>query len=123
MVELNGLFFDKAKKLRDAKKILKKLSGKKHNIYTSVYVSNNDKKIWTHTEKTTIHIRKLKDKEINFYLDKNKEEILESAGCYKAEKMGPYIFSKIDGDFYNILGFPIVQFLGFFHKKGIFKQL
>ena len=119
MIDINGVYFDKAKNLRSAKKILKKLSGKKHLIYTSLYVSKNNMKIWTHTEKTTIFIRKLREEEINYYLKKNGKKILASAGCYQAEKMGPYIFSKIKGDFYNVMGFPIIQFLNFLQKHNV----
>lgn len=119
MIDINGVYFDKAKNLRSAKKILKKLSGKKHLIYTSLYVSKNNMKIWTHTEKTTIFIRKLREEEINYYLKKNGKKILASAGCYQAEKMGPYVFSKIKGDFYNVMGFPIIQFLNFLQKHNV----
>ena len=118
MVDVGGVYFDKPKNLKNAKEILKKLSGNSHFIYTSLYVSKNNKKIWTHTEKTTIFIRKLKEKEINYYLKKNGKKILTSSGCYQAENMGPYIFSKIRGDFYNIMGFPIIQFLNFLKKQG-----
>ena len=44
---------------------IKKLSGKKHYIYTSIYKSKNKKKIWSHTEKTTVIVRKLKNKEMH----------------------------------------------------------
>jgi len=117
MVDLNGAFFDKPRNLRVAKKMLKKLSGKRHFIYTSLYVSKNDRKIWSHTEKTTIYIRKLKEREIRYYLKKSGKKILASSGCYQAEGMGPYIFSEIKGDFYNIMGFPIIKFLNFLKKQ------
>lgn len=118
MVDLNGVFFDKPKNLKNAKKILKKLSGKRHHIYTSIYASKNNKKIWSHTEKTAVFIRKLREKEIRYYLKKAGKGVLSSAGCYQAENMGPYIFSKIKGDFYNVLGFPIMPFLLFINKNN-----
>ena len=117
MVDLKGAFFDKPKNLKVAKKILKKLSGKKHFIYTSLYVSKNNRRVWSHTEKTTIFIRKLKEGEIRYYLKKSGKKILSSSGCYQAEGMGPYIFSEIKGDFYNIMGFPIIKFLNFLKKQ------
>lgn len=121
MVDLNGVFFDKPKNLTNAKKILKKLSGKRHFIYTSLYVSKNNKKIWSHTEKTAIFIRKLNESEIKYYLKKSGKKILTSSGCYQAENMGPYIFSKIKGDFYNIMGFPIINFINFLKKQKLQK--
>ena len=63
---VQGKTVDKAKNLKEAFKKIKMLSGKKHYIYTSIYMSKNKKKIWSHTEKTTVIVRKLKNKDIFF---------------------------------------------------------
>ena len=116
MIKIGNETLDKATNLKDAEKKLKKLSGRKHTIFTAVCVYKGGKKIWQHTEKTNVHIRKITKQEIKKYLQKNKEAALTSVGCYQAETMGPTIFEKIDGDFYNVLGFPIIPFLLFINK-------
>ena len=55
------------------------------------------------------------------YLQKNKKAALSGVGCYQAEKRGPNIFKKIEGDFYNVLGFPIIPFLLFLNKHKQYK--
>tara|TARA_B100000700_G_C14529659_1_gene616915 strand:+ start:23 stop:619 length:597 start_codon:yes stop_codon:yes gene_type:complete len=119
LVSVQGKTVDKAKNLKEAFKKIKMLSGKKHYIYTSIYMSKNKKKIWSHTEKTTVIVRKLKNKEIKTYINKNKKTVLKTAGCYQAEKTGPSIFLKITGDYYNVLGFPVLKFLSFLRSKRI----
>ena len=117
MILCNKKLLDKAINIKDAKNKLRIIAGKKHSIYTSVCVCENKKIIWQHTEKTNVYIKKLKSNEIDYYLRKCGNKILNSVGCYQAEKMGPHIFSKIDGDFYNVLGFPIIPFINFLNKN------
>jgi len=117
IIKLKNKPLDKARSIREAKIKLKMISGKKHSIYTSVCVYKQNTIQWTHTEKTDVYVRQLNDKETNYYLKQSGKEILTSVGCYQAEKMGPFIFSKIKGDFYNVLGFPILNFMMFLNKS------
>ena len=117
MIEHKKKNIDKAKTIQDAEKKIFLLSGSSHFIYTSVCVYKDQKKIWEHTEKTKVFIRPLTKKEVKKYIKKCGKQILNSVGCYQAEKMGPQIFSKIDGDFYNVLGFPIIPFINFLVKR------
>ena len=59
-------------------------------------------------------------KEIHSYLKLCENDVLESVGCYQIEKLGPRIIKRIDGDFFNVMGFPLFPFLDFlntFNKK------
>ncbi|PPR44902.1 MAG: Septum formation protein Maf [Alphaproteobacteria bacterium MarineAlpha5_Bin11] len=116
MIELNNKIFNKAKNLKEAKNKIKKLSGKGHNIYSSVCVIKNNKIIWSFGKNTKVWIRSLKNEDVDSYLSKSGSQILKSVGCYQAEKMGPLIISKISGDFYNVLGFPVLDFIKFIKK-------
>ena len=104
---------NKAKNLIDAKKKLKKLSGKKHQIISGASVCFAGKQIWSIDQISTIKMHKLNDKQIDQYLKYVGKEILSSVGCYKAEKLGPRIIKSINGDFFNVLGFPLFPFLSF----------
>lgn len=107
---------NKAENLTDAKKKLKKLSGRSHQIISGVSICYDGKQIWSTDQKTTININKLNDKEINRYLKHAGKNILLSVGCYQAEKLGPQIIKSINGDFFNVLGFPLFPFLSFLKK-------
>ena len=104
---------NKAKNLKEAKKKLQKLSGKKHQIISGVSVYKNNKEVWSDQQQSTVKLKKLNNKEIDEYLNKTGKQILLSVGCYQVEKLGPQIIESIKGDFFNVLGFPLFPFLYF----------
>ncbi len=108
---------NKANNLKEAKKKLKQLSGKKHQIISCVSVCYKNKQIWSKKQQSTVTLKKLSDKQIDEYLKKAGKEILSSVGCYQAEKLGPQIIKSIKGDFFNVLGFPLFPFLSFMSKS------
>ena len=108
---------NKVKNLSEAKKKLKKLSGKKHKIISAVSVCHKEKQIWSAQQESTITLRKLSTDQIDYYLKKTGKEILSSVGCYQAEKLGPQIIKSIKGDFFNVLGFPLFPFLSFLYNR------
>ena len=107
----------KAKNLKEAKRKLKKLSGKKHKIISAVSVCQKEKQIWSSKQESTITLKKLNNEQIDEYLKTAGKQILSSVGCYQAEKLGPQIIKSIKGDFFNVLGFPLFPFLSFLSNK------
>ncbi len=107
---------NKAKNTKEAFLKIKKLSGKKHIIFSAISVFKNNKKIWSHQQSTKIKIRKIKDKDIKNYLKKTGKQILRSVGCYQVELLGPTIIEDIEGDFFNVMGLPLFPFLKFIKK-------
>jgi len=109
VVYLNQKILNKPKDLKEAKKYLRMLSGKKHVVYTGVNVINNvnGKEVYGH-EKTVVEFRKLTDEEINYYVDKFKP--LDKAGAYGIQDdFGCLFINKITGDYYNVVGLPLVR--------------
>jgi septum formation protein len=108
---------NKAKTIDEAKIKLQKLSGKKHQIISGASVCLNNKEIWSYQQTSTIYMKALNQKQINTYLKKAGKNILSSVGCYQVEKLGPQIIKSINGDFFNVLGFPLFPFLTFLSKR------
>jgi len=109
VVYLNQKILNKPKDLKEAKKFLRMLSGKKHVVYTGVNVINNvtGKEVYGH-EKTVVEFRKLTYEEINYYVDKFKP--LDKAGAYGIQDdFGCLFINKITGDYYNVVGLPLVR--------------
>ena len=119
IIDLNNKVIEKARNIEEAKKKLKKLSGKKHDIYSSVAAYYKNKPVWKTTQKTTVKVRKLNKKEINEYLKKTDKNILLSVGCFQIEKDGPNIIENIKGDFFNVMGFPLFPFLLFLKEFNV----
>ena len=117
IILFNDKIINKAKTIEEAKKKLQKLSGKKHQIISGASVCLNNKQIWSYQQTSTIHMNRLSQKQINTYLKKTGKSILSSVGCYQVEKLGPQIIKSINGDFFNVLGFPLFPFLTFLAKR------
>ena len=116
IILFNNKIINKAKTIREAKKKLQKLSGKKHQIISSASLCLNNKQIWSHQQTSTINMNTLNQKQIDTYLKKTGKNILSSVGCYQVERLGPQIIKSIKGDFFNVLGFPLFPFLIFLSK-------
>ena len=121
VIFINKKILNKAKNIKEAKNKIKLMSGKKHSIYSSASVFYNKKEIWNKTQKTTVKIRKLTEKEINIYLSTAGKKILSSVGCYQIEMGGANIIENIKGDYFNVMGFPLFPFLNFLKKANIKK--
>ena len=121
IIELKKKMVVKAKTLKEARKKIKLLSGKKHCIYSSAAAYLNNKLVWKTSQKTSIKIRGLTTQEINQYLKNTNKDILGSVGCFQIEKDGPNIIENIRGDFFNVMGFPLFPFLKFLKKFNIKK--
>ena len=117
IILFNNKIINKAKTIEEAKKKLQKLSGKKHQITSGVSVCLNNKQIWSYQQTSTIYMSTLNQKQINTYLKKTGKNILSSVGCYQVEKLGPQIIQSINGDFFNVLGFPLFPFLAFLSTR------
>ena len=117
IILFNNKIINKAKTTEEAKKKLQKLSGKKHQIISGISVCFNNKQIWSYQQTSTIHLRSFNQKQIKNYLKQAGKDILSSVGCYQAERLGPQIIKSINGDFFNVLGFPLFPFLTFLSKR------
>ena len=121
VILINKKILNKAKNLKEAKKKIKLMAGKNHSIYSSASVFYNKKEVWNKTQKTTVKIRKLTNKEIDIYLSNTGTKILSSVGCYQIEMGGANIIESIKGDYFNVMGFPLFPFLNFLKKLNIKK--
>ena len=107
IVVIDNKILGKPKDKKDAEKILKKLSGKIHTVYTGFSVFNTgNNKIITDYEKTRVTFRKLEQDEINYYIESGTP--MDKAGAYGIQDdFGAVFIKKIEGDYYNVVGLPL----------------
>ena len=109
---------DKPKSIQEAKRHLKELSNRTHSLISGTVISKKNKIIWRHQSVSKMEMRKLTNKEINEYLSKSGKSILNCVGAYNIEGYGSKLFKKIDGDFFSIVGLPLIQLLNAINKIG-----
>ena len=98
VIDLNGELISKPVNREEALIILKKLNGKKHNLVSAVCFSKNGVRIWDYTDKATLTMKKLSEKDLKDYLSKISDEALYAYNVYQIEGEGRKLFSDIDGD-------------------------
>ena len=107
VIDLEGELISKPTNREQALEILKKLNGKKHNLISSVCISQNGAMIWNYTDKATLTMRKFSLDELRDYLSKISDEALYAYNVYQIEGEGRNLFLNIEGDEDTIMGLPI----------------
>lgn len=105
IVWLNNTAIGKPKNKEDAIRILKELSGKKHEVITSICIKTKDKKVVVN-DVTAVYFKELTDKEIDFYI--NHYSPFDKAGSYGIQDwIGLIGVDKIEGSYFNVMGLPV----------------
>ena len=107
VIDLEGELISKPTNRDQALEILKKLNGKKHNLISSVCISQNGAMIWNYTDKATLTMKQFSLEELKSYLSKITDEALYAYNVYQIEGEGRKLFLNIDGDEDTIMGLPI----------------
>lgn len=103
---IDGTAMGKPQDREDATEMLKKLSGRTHDVLTGMYMKDCvSGKTWEHIESTQVTFRELSDEEIEWYLDLN--EWTDKAAAYGIQEKGGVLVEKVDGDYFNVVGLPI----------------
>jgi septum formation protein len=119
VLALGDAIFTKPDNMEAARRQLLDLSGKTHTLHTSVAVATNGEAIWAETTIATLTMRKLSPEFIGRYLAAAGEEVLSSVGAYQLESLGVQLFEKIDGDYFSILGLPLLPLLDTLRREGV----
>ena len=107
VIDIDKELVSKPSDREEALKILKKLNGKTHYLISSVCISKNGSMIWNYTDKASLTMKNLTDKQLKEYLSKITDEALYAYNVYQIEGEGRSLFSKIEGDENTIMGLPV----------------
>ena len=119
VLDFNGSLINKAAHLQEAKKQLLDLSGKTHKLITAITIAKNGVVVWKHYDVAKITMRELSEKQIDEYLNNIDKEILGCVGVYAIEQEGIKLLNKIDGDYFSILGLPLLPLTQFLWQNNI----
>jgi septum formation protein len=110
--------FDKPADLAEAAAHLRALSGRTHGLVTAVCVLRGDAVLWTNVATPQLSMRELSEDFIARYLAAEGEKILGCVGAYRLEGWGAQLFERVEGDYFTILGLPLLPLLGFLRGCG-----
>lgn len=110
-LSLGERVFHKPADLSDAREHLRAMSGRTHELNSAVVLVENGAIAWRHVSTARLTMRVLSDDFIGRYLDRVGESILASVGAYQLEGEGIQLFEHIEGDYFTILGLPMLPLL------------
>jgi len=121
-LDFEGRLFDKAASLAEARARLIMLRGRSHRLHAGIAVARGDRIIWRKCATSSLTMRDFSDTWLDGYLGRNPGPALSSVGCYELEGEGAQLFERVVGDYFAILGLPLLGLLGCLRKEGILPQ-
>ncbi|RVU36236.1 septum formation protein Maf [Hwanghaeella grinnelliae] len=122
MLDCNGIWFDKPPDKDALFAQLMALRGKTHHLEAALCVHQNGRRIWHIVERAALTMRDFSDDFLKGYVAAADDEVLASVGGYRLEGVGAQLFSKIEGDYFTILGLPLLPLLDFFRHHGVVQK-
>jgi septum formation protein len=113
-----GGAFDKAETMADARARLLALRGKRHELHCGAVIAKDGAPIWRTIATARLWMHDFSEDFLDRYLAEAGPGILSSVGCYQVESLGVRLFSRIEGDYFGVLGLPLIEVLGALRENG-----
>ena len=110
--------FAKPKSLPDARAQLQRLRGRRHSLVSAAVVFEAGRPVWRAVGEARLTMRDFSDDFLEGYLAAEGPGILDCAGCYRIEGRGAQLFTHVEGDYFSILGLPLLPLLAFLRTRG-----
>jgi septum formation protein len=119
VLAFDGKLVNKCADLDEARALLQRLRGKKHELISALVLARAGGTVWRHVDRARLWMREVSDRFLDDYLAAEGEDILQGVGCYRLEGRGAQLFERIEGDYFTVLGLPLLPLLGMLRQQGI----
>ncbi len=113
ILEFEGEIYEKAENIDAAKDRLRSLRGKTHRLISAAALVRNDEVLWEAAGEATLTMRNFDDAFLDSYASAAGDDLVSCVGAYAIEKAGAWLFSDVQGDYFVILGMPLLPLLGY----------
>lgn len=115
----DGAWFDKPADLDEARRHLRALRGRTHELVTAVVCVRGGERIWHHVARPRLTMRGFSDDFLEAYLADEADHVCHTVGAYRLEGPGVQLFDQVEGEHAAILGIPLLALLGFLRQHGV----
>lgn len=122
VLEFDGALLSKPKSRDEALEQLKSMRGKHHRLFSAAVICVDGKPVWRHVGCVTLQMRQSSDAYLKGYVERNWPEIGQAIGAYMLEQEGVRLFSRIEGDYFHVLGMPLLEILEYLTERGTIEQ-
>jgi septum formation protein len=119
MLDCEGTWFDKPDSPEAAQAQLMALRGRTHRLTSAAVLARDGQRIWHTAAAAWLTMRAFTEPFLEGYLERAGEAVLTSVGAYQLEGLGAQMFQKIDGDFFTILGLPLLPVLDILREQSV----
>jgi septum formation protein len=119
MLAVEGETLDKPKDMAEARTHLQRMRGRTHELLSAVVVAKEGVVIWRHIETPRLRMRAFSDAFLAAYLERVGDSALQSVGAYQLEGLGAQLFERVEGDYFAVLGLPLLPLLAFLREHRV----
>lgn len=103
----------------DAMHQLQMMRGEQHTLLSAAVIYHEGKPVWRHIGQVRLRMRDVSDAYLDGYISRNWDDIRHSVGAYQLEGEGVRLFHSISGDYFHVLGLPLLELLAFLTLRGV----
>jgi septum formation protein len=118
VLDFEGEVLSKPESPEDAIAQLTRMRNNRHMLLSAAVIAQDGQPIWRHVGQVRLRMRALSDTYLERYVARNWDSIRDAVGAYKLEEEGVRLFTRIEGDYFNVLGLPLLELIAYLALRG-----